>query len=402
MRLLDQLGLALGSLLANRLRTLLILAAMATGTAGVVLLTWLGECARSYVSDQFSGLGSNLVIVLPGRNETTGGAPPPLGESARDLTLDDAHALERSPAVQDVVPVVAGGALVAWGNREREATVMGTTARFLPVRRIEMAWGSFLPEGDPRSAPAVCVLGRTLREQLFGSQPALGEWVRVGDRRYRVIGQVASSGRSLGTDLDEMVVLPVAAAQALFDTPALFRVLVQARGNEAIPHAVADAERILRERHEGELDVTVITQQSILDTFDGILRALTLAVAGIAAISLVVAGILVMNVMVVSVSKRHVEVGLLKSLGATPGVIARVFLWESVLLSVGGALAGIAVGEAVSRVAPSFSSVLLPGTPGWSAAAALAVSLVTGIGFGVEPARRAARLDPVLALQRRA
>lgn len=402
MRLADQLALACGSLLANRIRTFLILLAMATGIAGVVLLTWLGECARTYVADQFSGLGSNLVIVLPGRNETTGGAPPPLGESARDLTIDDAFSLERSAAVKAVVPVVAGGALVAWGNREREATVMGTTAMFLPVRRIEMAWGSFLPGGDPRSAPAVCVLGRTLREELFGSMPALGEWVRVGDRRYRVIGQVASTGRSLGTDLDEMVVLPVAAAQALFDTPALFRVLVEARSNEAIPRVVADAERILQERHEGELDVTVITQQSILDTFDGILRALTLAVAGIAAISLVVAGILIMNVMVISVSQRHVEVGLLKSMGATPSVIARVFLWESVLLSLGGALAGIALGELVSRIAPAFVDALHPGTPPWSVGAALGVSLLTGIGFGVEPARRAAALDPVLALQRRA
>lgn len=397
----EELRFALQSLVASGLRTVLILASMAIGIAGVVLLTWLGESGRHYITGQFAQLGTNLVIVLPGRAETTGGAPPLFGATARDLTLDDALALQRSSAVDMVAPIVAGSALVSHGGREREAMLLGSTAELLPVRHLTLGSGAFLPPGDPRIASAVCVLGATLRQELFGPRPALGEWVRVGDRRHRVIGVLSSSGRSLGTDLDEMIVLPVASAQALFDSEGLFRVLIQARTREAIPQATADAERIIAERHEGEADVTVITQESILATFDGILRAVTLAVAGIGAISLLVAGILIMNVMVVAVSQRRAEVGLLKALGAPARTIRRLFLWEALLLSAGGACGGILVGEAVSRIVPRFQPALEPGTPLWAMGAAALVALGIGTGFGVLPAARAARLDPVLALARR-
>ena len=401
MRLRDELRFALQSLVASGLRTVLILVSMAIGIAGVVLLTWLGESGRHYITDQFAQLGTNLVIVLPGRAETTGGAPPLFGATARDLTLDDALALQRSSAVDLIAPIVAGSALVAHGGREREAMLLGSTAELLPVRHLTLGSGLFLPPGDPRIASAVCVLGATLRQELFGPRPALGEWVRVGDRRHRVIGVLSSSGRSLGTDLDEMIVLPVASAQALFNSEGLFRILIQARTREAIPQATADAERIIAERHDGEADVTVITQESILATFDGILRAVTLAVAGIGAISLLVAGILIMNVMVVAVSQRRAEVGLLKALGAPARTIRRLFLWEALLLSAGGAGGGLLIGEAVSRIVPRFQPVLEPGTPLWAMGAAVVVALAIGTGFGVLPAARAARLDPVLALARR-
>jgi putative ABC transport system permease protein len=401
MRTRDQLAFAAQSLLATRLRTALIVLAMAIGTAGVVLLTWLGESGRRYVTDQFAALGTNLVIVLPGRSETTGGAPPLFGETARDLTLDDALAIGRSSAVSRIAPIMAGSVLVAHGSREREAMVLGSTAELLPVRHLQLGAGSFLPPGDPRRAAAVCLLGATVRRELFGGRSPLGEWVRLGDRRFRVIGVLSSEGRSLGTDLDEMVVIPVASAQALFDREGLFRVLVEARSREAVPRAVRDAERTIAARHEGEADVTVITQESVLSTFDGILRALTLAIAGIAAVSLVVAGILIMNVMVVAVAQRRAEVGLLKALGAPSRTIRRVFLWEALLLSLAGAGCGLLFSEVVSRVLPGFVPELLPGTPVWAAGAALAVALAMGVGFGVGPARRAARLDPVLALARR-
>ncbi len=401
MRLADRVGFAVHSLVASGWRTVLILVAMGIGVAGVVLLTWLGEAGRTYITDQFAQLGTNLVIVLPGRAETTGGAPPLLGATPRDLTLDDALALERSSAVAKVAPIIAGSAMVSWGAREREAMLLGSTAELLPVRHLTLGSGQFLPEGDPRAGSAVCVLGATLRRELFGAEPALGEWVRVGDRRHRVVGVLSSSGRSLGTDLDEMIVLPVASAQALFDSEGLFRVLIQARSREAVAQAVDDARAILAERHEGEDDVTVITQEAVLATFDGILRAVTLAVAGIAAISLLVAGILIMNVMVVAVSQRRAEVGLLKALGAPARRIRGLFLWEAWLLSLLGAGLGLALGEAVSRVVPLFQPVLAPGTPWWAATAALVVALVIGTGFGVLPAARAARLDPVLALARR-
>ena len=401
MRLAEQLAFAAQSLRAAQSRTALILLAMAIGTAGVVLLTWLGEAGRRYVADRFAALGTNLVIVLPGRTETTGGAPPLFGETARDLTLDDALALSRSELVRRVAPIVAGSVAVTHGNREREATVLGSTAALLPVRHLELGSGQFLPPGDPRRAGAECVLGPTLQRELFGDAPALGRWVRLGDRRFRVVGTLASSGRSLGTDLDEMVVVPVAAAMALFDTEGLFRVSNAVANVAAVARATRDCERILRDRHDGELDVTVITQQAVLSTFDGILRALTYAIAGIAAISLVVAGILIMNVMVIAVSQRRAEVGLLKALGAAAPVIRRVFLWEALLLALCGAGCGLALAELARRTAAAFVPELAAGLPTWAAGAACGTALVLGTAFGLAPAARAARLDPVAALARR-
>lgn len=401
MRLFEQLAFALQSLLCNRVRSALILLAMAIGIAGVVLLTWLGDCARFYITDQFQSLGTNLVIVFPGRNETTGGAPPILAETPRPLTLDDALAITRSSAVSRIAPIIAGSMLVDAGGKQRDTMVLGSTSDLLEVRHLDLAAGSFLPTGDPRLASAVCVIGRTVKRELFGDRNAVGEWVRLGDRRYRVIGELGSQGRSLGTDLDEIVVLPVAAAQALFDSEGMFRVLVEAKSRDAVERAKRDCSRILTERHDGEEDVTVITQESVLSTFDGILRALTLSVAGIAAISLVVAGILIMNVMVVSVSQRRAEIGLLKALGASQAVIRAVFLWEALLLSLCGALLGLGLGELVSFTAPRFQPALVAGAPLWALLSSFAVAIGIGVGFGLSPALRAARLDPVQALARR-
>jgi putative ABC transport system permease protein len=396
----DEIAFCITSLWSQRLRSLLILLAMAIGTGGVVSLCWLGEAARRHVVGQFDALGSNLVIVLPGRNETTGGAPPLFGETSRDLTIDDAEALLRCPSVKRMAPVVAGAAIVTRGNRSRETTVLGSTAALLPVRRLALAAGRFLPE-QHGGGGSFCVLGASVSQELFGAQSPLGEVVRVGDRRCRVAGVLARGGMSLGTDLDEVVVLPVALAQALFDTPALFRVLVEAASKEAVPQAVADVERTLAARHEGENDVTVITQDALASTFDGILRTLTLAIAGIAAISLVVAGVLVMNVMVVAVAQRRAEVGLLKALGAETRTVRHLFLGEALLLSIAGAGLGLLTGELASRVLPWFVPMLQPGVPAWAAGAAAGVAIGCGLLFGTAPAARAARLDPVLCLARR-
>ncbi len=205
----------------------------------------------------------------------------------------------------------------------------------------------------------------------------------------------------MGVDLEEIVVIPVASAQALFDSPALFRLLIKARSRRAVSRVERDVVQILKERHQGEEDVTLITQDAVLSTFDRILHALTLVIGSIASVSLLVAGILVMNVMVVAVSQRREEIGLLKALGAPPGQIRSLFLAEAVLLSVTGALCGVAVGEVATRLVSRLYPVLAPGTPLWAVAAAMGMALGTGILFGVLPARRAARLDPVLALSRR-
>src|SRR3989304_7597737 len=339
-------------------RTLLILLAMGIGVAAVVAVTSLGEGARVYVASQFGSLGTNLIIVLPGRSETAGAMPGVLlGKTPRDLVLEDALALKRSHAVRRVAPLIVGAGGGGVGARRRETRVLGPTADFIEVRRMEMAQGRFLPEGDPRQSLPVCVIGTKVAAELFGTRQVLGEWLRIGDWGFRIVGVLAKQGESLGFNTDEIVIVPLAAAQALFNTESLFRVLVEAKSREQIPYAKEDVEEIIRLRHEGERDVTVITQDAVLATFDRILRALTLAVGGIAAISLAVAGILIMNVMLIAVTQRRREIGLLKALGATGGQIRLAFFTEAVLLALGGAVLGLAAGKfaqwAVGQIYPS-------------------------------------------------
>jgi putative ABC transport system permease protein len=398
MRLADTVQGAVSALSSHPGRSWLTLLAMALGTAAVVLLSALGEGARRFVLDEFTSLGTHLLIVFPGRNETTGGPPPLLGETPRDLTLADALALLRSPRIERIAPLSIGSAPVSAGSLEREVNVLGSTSDFLEVRHLKLAAGRFLPAGDPERATPVTVLGQTLARELFGNTNPVGRLVRIGDRRFRVIGLLAAGGVSLGDNLADLALIPVASAQALFDNPSLFRILVQATGREALDAAKADIQAIIRARHEGEDDVTVITQDAMLSTFDRILGALTLAVAGIAAISLTVAGVLIMNVMLVAVSQRTAEVGLLKALGARESQVLGLFLTEAVLLAGAGTLAGIALAYGGLWVINSQLEAFKLVAPVWAPLAAAGVSLGAGLLFGILPARRAARLDPVTAL----
>jgi len=398
MRAPDILRFASNSLAGARSRTLLMLLAMSIGVASVVVLTALGEGARRYVVGEFAQLGTHLLIMLPGRSETTGGAPPLFGETPRDLTLGDALALLRDRSITRVAPLTVGNAPVSHGSREREVTVIGATHDFFPVRHLKIGSGRPLPVIDPERSANVAVLGSGLRQELFGNKRTLGQWVRINDRRFRVIGILAGGGHSLGQNLDDMIVIPVASAQSLFDTPSLFRVLIQARSEGDIPRAQQAARDIIRERHDGEDDVTIITQDALLDTFDGILRALTYTVGGIAAISLAVAGILIMNVMLVAVSQRVGEIGLLKALGAPERQVLRLFLVESILLAGAGAALGLLIATLAIFALRQLFPVFPITAPLWAPLAAVGVAVATGLVFGVLPARRAARLDPVRAL----
>jgi len=398
MRAPDLLRFAFASLTGARTRTLLMLLAMSIGVASVVVLTALGEGARRYVVGEFAQLGSHLLIMLPGRSETTGAAPPLFGETPRDLTLEDALALLRERSIARVAPLTVGNAPVSHGSREREVTVIGATHDFFPIRHLDIGAGQPLPVMDVERASNIAVLGSGLRRELFGSKGALGQWIRINDRRFRVIGIIAEGGESLGQNLDDMVVIPVAAAQSLFNAPSLFRVLIQARSEQDIERAKAAARDIIRERHDGEDDVTLITQDALLSTFDRILRALTYTVGGIAAISLGVAGILIMNVMLVAVSQRVAEIGLLKALGAAETQVLRLFLVEAVMLAGVGALLGVVLALISIITLRHLFPVFPIAAPLWAPLAAIGVALGTGLLFGVLPARRAARLDPVRAL----
>jgi putative ABC transport system permease protein len=397
----DTILFSMQAITASRGRTILMLLAMAIGVSAVILLISLGDSARRYVVNQFASLGTNLLIVLPGRSETTGGPPPLLGETPRDLTLEDAIALTRSTAIRRMAPIIAGSAPVSFKQLEREMIILGSSSELLEIRHLEMNQGSFLPPGELRRGENVCVIGSGGKKELFGNGQALGRWVRIGDHRFRVIGVLAQIGVSLGEDMSEVVIIPVAAAQSLFNTESLFRIVVEAASEDTIDRAREAILSIIRARHEGEDDITVITQDAVLATFNKIFRALTLTVGGIAAISLVVAGIMIMNIMLVAVSGRRSEIGLLKAIGSPRHQIMGIFLAEAALLSLAGAALGflLAYGgmELLAGFFPGYSLGLAP----WSPLVAAALALGTGIIFGVMPARRASLLEPALALSRR-
>jgi len=397
----DTLAFSFLTLRSYPSRTLMMLAAMALGVAAVVILTALGEGARRYISREFASLGTHLLIVLPGRSETTGAAPSLfVGVTPRDLTIADAVALHRSRSIRRVAPMIIGSATAAWRQRSRELAVLGSTRSLLALRHWRMQQGRFLPELAPELAQPVCVIGTKVRRELFAAHSPLGEWLRLGERRCRVIGVLATEGRSIGLDVEDLVVIPVASARALFNSPSLFRILVEARSRAAIPRAKAFILDTLRQRHQGEADVTVVTQDAVLATFDRIFKALTLTVAGIAAISLTVAGVLIMNVMLVTVSQRRAEIGLLKALGASRRLIQTLFLSEAALLSLGGALLGLLLGWSGSRLLAALYPALPADAPAWAVMGACSMALITGLLFALLPARRAASLDPVQALMR--
>ena len=399
MSLPETFDFALRAIRRYPVRSALMLLAMAIGVAAVVVFTALGDSAGRYVHEQFGALGTNLLQVVPGRNETTGGAPAMfVGATPRDLTLGDALALRRSAAVRDVVPMVIGAARVSYRGRSREASIIGTTHGMLTVRRWTLAQGRFLPPGDPEHPASVAVIGAKLRTELFGSRAALGEWIRIGAHRFRVIGVLGTEGRSIGLDVEELVLIPVASAMTVFNAHSLFRIMVEVRSREAVPRAADEIAAILRERHQGEEDVTVITQDAVLATFDRVIRAFTWAILGIAAVSLAVAGILIMNVMLVAVTQRTPEIGLLKALGSPERQILALFLAEAALLSLLGAALGVALGAVVTLVIGQLYPKLPLAVAAWGVIAALLISLATGLVFGLLPARRAARLDPIEAL----
>jgi putative ABC transport system permease protein len=384
------------------LRTGLLMLAMSIGVAAVVILTALGDGARRYVIGEFSAIGSNLVIVLPGRSETRGFNPANIITSTpRDLTVDDASALLRLPGIERIAPIVIGTTEINAAGKLREAMMVGTNDDFIRVRQLKLALGRFLSKDNPGHGSAEVVLGAVIRQEIFGAENPLGKTVRIGDRRLRVVGVLSEGGHGMGMTTDELLIVPVTTAQAMLNTNTLFRILVEARSREQIGEVKTRVLKMITQRHEGEEDVTVITQDAVLQTFDKILSVLTFGVAGIAAISLAVAGILVMNVMLVSVTQRTAEIGLLKALGATSAAVRQLFMTEAILLSVTGGMTGVGLGylgaALLRHIYPTFPAY----PPLWAVAAGLGTALASGLIFGVMPARRAAQLDPIQALTKR-
>jgi putative ABC transport system permease protein len=392
----DVIRFALRALLGHRLRSALSLLGVAIGVAAVVTLTALGEGARRYVTSQFASIGTNVLIVLPGRAETTGGVPG-FGGVPHDLTLEDLEAIKRHvPGVERIAPLAVGTETISFGDRRRQVPIGGTTHEMLEIRHLTVGRGSYLPREAGRD-PAVVVLGATVADELFPGIDPVGQVVRLGAWRMRVIGVNAPRGVPMGMNFDEFVVVPVATAMRMLNRSSLFRVLIQVRSHAEMDRTKAAVEALLFARHR-ERDVTCLTQDAVISGLNAILTALTLALGAIAAISLGVAGVGIMNVMLVSVSERTREVGLLKALGAGRRQVLFVFLAEAVLLSSAGGVLGLCLGGGAVRLLIGLYPDLPARPPLWAIVASCVLSLLVGAAFGVLPARRATRLDPVAAL----
>ncbi|MBY4675111.1 ABC transporter permease [Marinobacterium arenosum] len=399
MKLVDQLHFNLQLLRRHRLRTGLLLLSITVGVASVIMLTSLGEGARRYVEQEFSSLGNQLLIVLPGRTETTGGAPPIYGTTPRDLTIADAEALGQLPGISRFAPIIAGTGRVSYRSFARDVITIGTNADFFPVRRLSLSLGQGLPADAASLAAPVCVLGARLKRELFGNANPINQWLRIGDYRYRVVGVLAERGESLGLDMRDMAIIPLRSAEALFNSPGLFRVLLEMKPQVSQELIKDRVRQTIRRRHEGEDDVTLISQDSVLSAFNEILTTLTAAVAAIASISLIVAGVLIMNISLISVSQRRAEIGLLKALGASGAAVRQLFIGEALMLAAVGTLIGIAVGEAVVALALRLFPDFPLAAPWWAELAAALIAIGCGLLFSWYPANKAAGLDPVRAMR---
>ena len=395
----DLFRFALSAVLQNRRRSGLSLVGVVIGVVAVLSLTAIGEGALRYVTSQFASLGSSIVNVSPGKNETTGGMPHGIGGVPNDLTLQDAIVIERRvQSIRAAVPVSVSTEVVSHLQRARRGPVVGATADFERLQQLDLATGSFLPESELDRGASVVVLGQTVARELFDEANPLGATVRIGSWRMRVIGVLRGRGQQLGMDVDEVVFIPIAASMRMANKRSVSRIMLELWPRADQGAVIEQVKQLLIARHDEE-DFTLISQDAVLSSLSSILGLLTLVVAGIASVSLAVAGIGIMNVMLVSVSERRDEVGLLKAVGANQRQILFIFLLEAALLSSAGGLLGLTLGTLLVAIGNLAYPTVDLVAPVWAVVSVIALSLGTGILFGVLPAWRASRLDPVAALQ---
>jgi putative ABC transport system permease protein len=400
MDLREAITLALEMLAANRTRTVLTMLGVVIGVAAIILLVSLGEGATAYITRELTGLGTNLLIITPGKTETSGGIHRPIASTVRKLIYEDAVVLRRrATLLSEAVPVVLGTAKIRFRGLSRDTTVVGTTPEFQRVRNLYVEIGQFVSEEDVEGRRRVVVLGRTVKRELFGEGNPLGQFVTLSDARYRVIGIMERKGVSLGFDIDDLVFIPVKSAQDLFDTDRLFEILASVRSPEDVDQGIQQVKDLLIRRHGDREDFTIISQGAILSAFTTILNILTAVLGGIAGISLVVGGIGIMNIMLVSVRERTREIGIRKAVGARRRDILAQFLLESVVLSCLGGVLGLGLGFGGAKLLSFFFTYLPTRISLWSVLVAFGFSAAVGVFFGVYPARRAALLDPIQALR---
>ena len=396
--------MALGALGANRLRSLLTMLGIVIGNASVITLVGVGQGAQNLAKDQLSSLGANVLFVVPGNNDTRRrGISNP-----KTLVLADADAIaEQVPSVAKVAPQITTSQTVRAGNLSATVTVTGITPEFLSVRRFDMAQGRFFSNEDLKAARTVTVLGPDLAERLLPEGSPIGRSVRIKNQSFQVIGIMASKGAFLGQNQDDAAYVPLttmvnrlSGRDPTYGTSLSF-ISVEARDPASISAARFQITTLLRQRHRilREDDFAVRSQKDALSIVGTITGGLTLMLAAIGGISLLVGGIGIMSIMLVSVSERSQEIGLRKAVGARSGDVLLQFLVEALVVSSLGGLLGSGLGVGAVMAVAAFTP--LPASIG--AVSVLGTVLLSGsIGlfFGVVPARRAAQLDPIVALRR--
>jgi putative ABC transport system permease protein len=392
MRLGEAWRVAVDALRASRLRSALTMFGVLIGVSAVVVLVAIGSGAKQQVESQVEGLGSNLLLVVPGKVQF--GAAPTLSR----LQLSDVDAVSRVVGDPDrVSATVTSAETVRAGSRETYTNVLGLLDNTPKVFVRKLSRGAYLTKSDVDTGRRVAVLGAKVNHDLFGNRDPIGSQITIAGVRFRVIGTFTSLGQSLGVDRDEEVHIPITTAQRLFGTTRVDGLAIKAPDADGIDQL---GDRVLAElsKRHPETEFSAVTQKQILGVLGDILGVLTGVLAAIAGISLLVGGVGVSNIMLVSVRERTREIGLRKAVGARPRDIAVQFLVEAVLLTTIGGVAGIALGLGAAKLIAALSPVPAVLT-WWSVALAFGVSAAVGIIFGVAPAQRAARLDPVVALR---
>jgi putative ABC transport system permease protein len=397
MRIHDFLNLTGTSLIAHRMRSFLTALGIAVGIASVVLLTSIGEGVHQFVLSEFTQFGTTLVGINPGKATTSGTSMGVFG-TERPLTIEDSVALQRLPFARAVVPFVQGNAEVEADNRRRRTTIYGAGPDMPEAFSMRVRSGRFLPEDNPLAPRAFAVLGSKLRQELFGDRSPLGQRITIGGSRYRVIGVMESKGTVLGFDLDDTVYIPAARALSLFNNDTLFEIDVLYDEETPVDKVVKGIQDLLKDRH-GRDDVTITTQEQMLDVLGSVLDVLTFAVGAIGGISLLVGAIGIVTIMTIAINERTNEIGLLRALGARQSQVLSLFLGEAIVLAAVGGLSGLVLGIGIAQLL-HFSLPALPvHTPVLYVVLAEAIAVVIGLLAGVLPARRAALLDPVEALR---
>lgn len=392
------------ALSANRVRSGLTMLGIVIGISSVIAMVSIGTGASKSISSSIESLGSNLIQITPGAQRSQGFAVSTGRGNAKTLTLEDADAIAKIVDVQAVDSQVSGRYQITAKGTNSNTTVNGVTSAYATIRNVQIAEGSFITDSQNMSASKVAVLGPTTRDDLFGvDSDAVGQTIRIKGVEFKVIGITVAKGGSGFTNQDDMIYIPVRAAQRYFSGDKyLTTIAVQAVTAESMAQVQTEITALLLERHritdETAADFSIMNQNDILSSASSITTTLTYLLAAIGGISLLVGGIGIMNMMLTTVTERTREIGLRKAIGARNSDISTQFLAEAVALTVVGGVIGIALGWGISMLV-NLTGIVSTSVSLSSVALAFGVSAVIGVVFGYYPARRAAGLNPIDALR---